>query len=152
MRTGPPTDNASHPLNFFRHRKDVLILSRHDWQLLHTRELDLTQDMGSILKVTVSPYNPIKGDKTAYEWEAKDGIHRIKMPPYCITHVEETKLCMLKYAKASGLSYLENILDSSNKILWDTFNIALRSGVSDCSVEIYISLLVRTETDGTEGA
>ncbi|SLM34575.1 hypothetical protein LPUS_03411 [Lasallia pustulata] len=110
------------------HRKDVLISSRHDWQLLHTRELDLTQDMGSILKVTVSRYDPIPGDKTAYEWEAKNGIHRIKMPPYCITHVEEAKLCMFRYAKESRLSYLENTLDSSNKILWDTFNIALRSG------------------------
>lgn len=94
--------------------------------------------MGSILKVTVSRYDPIPGDKTAYEWEAKNGIHRIKMPPYCITHVEEAKLCMFRYAKESRLSYLENTLDSSNKILWDTFNIALRSGVSDCSLEIYI--------------
>lgn len=132
VQTGPPSDNTSHPLNFFTHRKNLFVPSEKSRQLFQTRELYLTQDLGSTLKVAVSPYVPVPGDKTAYEWENEDGVHKMEMPRYCLSDVEEVKSRMLEYSYMSRLSYLQNLLDSSNKILWDTFEIALRSGVSGC--------------------
>lgn len=150
VQTGPPADDSTHPLNFFRHRKDVFVPSEGSYQLLQTRELYLTQDLGYTLKVAVSPYVPVPGDKTAYEWRTKDGVHKMEMPPYCLSNVEEIKLRMFEYTYVSGLSYLQNLLDSSNKILWDTFEIALRSGVSKCNLKTYISSLGHAETISSE--
>lgn len=150
VQTGPPSDDSTHPLNFFRHRKDVFVPSEESNQLFQTRELYLTQDLGSTLKVAVSPYVPIPGDKTAYEWTTKDGVQKMEMPPYCLSNVEEIKLRMFEYTYVSGLSYLQNLLDSSNKILWDTFEIALRSGVSGRNLKTYISSLEHAETISSE--
>ena len=53
----------------------------------------------------------------------------MEMPPYCIENIEEAKRSILAYAKTTRVSYLENLLDSSNPVLWDTFQVVLRSKV-----------------------
>ena len=132
MYTGPSPDNPNHPLNFSKHRKDVLELSDTEMQhLAQFKTIELTQDMGVTLKIDVSPYVPLAHDKTAYEWSTIDGPQRMEMPPYHIKNIEEAKRSILAYAKAARLSYLENLLDSSNSVLWDTFHVALRSKVGN---------------------
>ena len=130
MDAGPSPDNPRHPLNFSKHRKDVLAPSDNEMQhLARFKTIELTQDMGFSLNIVVSPYVPLAHDKTAYEWSTIDGPQRMEMPPYCIENIKEAKRSILAFAKAARLSYLENLLDSSNSVLWDTFHVALRSKV-----------------------
>lgn len=53
----------------------------------------------------------------------------MEMPHYSIESIEYAKKNILIHAQTARLAYLENLLDGSNSILWDTFNIALQSKV-----------------------
>ena len=131
LNTGPPLDVPNHPLNFSKHRKDVLALSAAEIQhSVQLRTIELTQDMGHVLEVTVAPFVPVPYDKTAYEWSTKDGSQRMEMPPYLIENIQDAKKSILIYAQKARLAYLENLLDNSNSILWNTFNTALQSKVA----------------------
>lgn len=82
---GPPTDNPGHPLNFSKHRRDILTLSGAEIdRKVRSQEVELTQDMGPVLKVLVSPYVPLPRDKTAYKWSSRGVTHRLEMPLYLI--------------------------------------------------------------------
>jgi len=137
--TGPPVDNPNHPLNFFKHRKDLWTII-DGVQDVESRTLMLTQDIGFVLKVKVSPFAPIPGDKTAYEWNSAEGPKKMEMPKYHISDIEEAKTQMIKYVMDSHFGYFDNLLDSSNEILMDTFSIAIRckvsptAGDSNCSI------------------
>lgn len=48
------------------------------------------------------------------------------MPHYYITNMDEAKKNMLEYNRRSSRLYLETLLDGSNGILWDTFQMAMR--------------------------
>jgi hypothetical protein len=95
--------------------------------------------MGNTLKVIVSPFVPLPSDKVAYEWDSMDGPQKMEMPTYHISDIEGAKLAMVKYATTSALLYIEGILDSSNVILWNAFNTAIR-----CNVSLRVPLVKET--------
>lgn len=86
---GPRIDNLGHPLNFSKHRRDILTLSGAEIdRKVRSQEVELTQDMGPVLKVLVSPYVPLPRDKTAYKWSSKGVTHRLEMSLYLIDNAE----------------------------------------------------------------
>lgn len=129
---GPPIDNPDHPLNFSTHRRDILTLSGTEIdRKVRLQEVELTQDMGPVLKVLVSRYVPLPRDKTAYEWSSRGVTHRLEMAPYLIGDAEAAKTSMLAYAQEARSCDFQKLLDSSNDLLWNTFRVALRSKVID---------------------
>jgi hypothetical protein len=94
-------------------------------------EITLTQEMGYSLKVAVCRYVPRPGEMTWYEWTSKTGVlHKEQMPLYCLKSRADTVSRLCEYAETSRLSYLGALLDGADRLIWDTFNIALRSQVS----------------------
>jgi hypothetical protein len=116
-------------LNFFKHRKDLWTII-NGVEGVESRILELTQEIGYTLEVKVSPFVPLPGDKTAYEWDSAEGPKRMEMPKYHISDIEEAKKQMIGYVRRSHLGYINNLLDSSNEILMETFNMAVRCKVS----------------------
>ena len=134
---GPPADNPDHPLNFFKHRRDLLKLSGTEYQhTVQSRIIELTQGAELALQISVSPYVPLPGDKTAYEWSTKDGTQCMEMPAYRIDDVEDAKARIRAYVQLARPVYLKAFLDGSNKLLWNTFDIAQRSKVSDQALKV----------------
>lgn len=89
--------------------------------------LELTQDMGKVLKIPVSGFTPAPGDKTGYSWTDGNGHPRtMEMPHYHVTDTKEVGRSVIEYVEESTHLYLESLLDSSNDILCDTFNLAMR--------------------------
>jgi hypothetical protein len=126
QHTGPPDDNPAHPLKFF---KDRLRQLPADDFFPDTRYVELTQGTGSVLKVTVSKFAPRPGDKTAYEWITPQGERRMEMLPYCISDIAEAEVNMRDYARQSTAEYLIKLVDRSNRIVVQTFNLAIKSKV-----------------------
>ena len=92
-----------------------------------TRELLLTQDLGSYSSVLVSEFRPVEGDKTSYTWKTNSGSSiTIEMPLYCLTSIEGTKAVMWKYLEDNGDKILEAILEYEKDIIWDTIRMATR--------------------------
>jgi len=86
--------------------------------------------MGPTLKVEVCLYKPAAEEIIWYEWTSESGdMHKEDMPPYCLKSRAETASRLCHYTKKSSLAYLAELLDGADRIVWDTFNIALRSHV-----------------------
>jgi hypothetical protein len=84
--------------------------------------------MGVVLTVSVAIFTPEPGDKTGYTWEDEHGLHTMEMPHFYIVKYREAMANMMQYIEDSRQHYLENLLDSSNKILWETFQMAIDMG------------------------
>lgn len=93
--------------------------------LTQPRQIQLAQGMGITLTVLVAIFKPEPGDKTAYTWEDENGAHSMEMPPFLIVNYQDAMKKMLHYIEESRQNYLDYLLDPSNPILWDTFQIAL---------------------------
>ncbi|KAI9775593.1 MAG: hypothetical protein M1839_000994 [Geoglossum umbratile] len=125
FRLRPPEDDP--PRNWTR-REDVYALKDNKALLARPRQIQLTQDMGVELTVSVATFTPEPDDKTAYEWEDSRGVHTMEMPHFFIVQYGEAMDNMMKYVEDSRQHYLDNLLDSSDKILWDTFQMAIDMG------------------------
>lgn len=87
--------------------------------------VELTQDIGHVLTVAVSPFVPTATDKTGYTWTDHGGSHTMEMPCYQLMDQAETLASIQEYIKKHGWCYF-NTIDSSCPILWDTFQLALQ--------------------------
>lgn len=84
--------------------------------------LELTQDgVGEILTMSVSRYNPLPGDKTAYEGYGKDGPYRLDIPPCSIKDFEQARRSILEYIDRAKVIHVQKLVDQNNDILWTTF-------------------------------
>jgi hypothetical protein len=134
-------------LNFFKHRKNLWTVTQ-ERPFLEKRTLFLTQGMGYTLEVQVSPFVPLPGDKTAYEWESAEGPKRMAMPEYHISNIEDAKNQMIDYVTRSHMIYIGNLIDSSNEILLDTFNMAKHCKVGRTAISAILFTHIVTEAHG----
>jgi hypothetical protein len=104
--------------------------------------------MGVTLEVQVSRFVPLPGDKTAYEWDSAEGAKRMAMPEYHISKIADAKDQMIEYVKWSHMAYIINLLDSSNEILLDTFNMAVRCKVSSTAISAILFTHIVAEAHG----
>jgi hypothetical protein len=84
--------------------------------------------MGVVLTVSVAVFTPEPCDQTGYTWEDEHGLHTMEMPQFYIVRYDEAMTNMMQYIEDSRQHYLDNLLDSSNKILWETFQMAIDMG------------------------
>jgi hypothetical protein len=104
--------------------------------------------MGYTLEVQVSPFVPLPGDKTAYEWESAEGAKRMAMPEYHISNIEDAKDQIIEYVKRSKMIYIGSLLDDSNEILLNTFNMATRCKVGSTAILAILFTHIVTEAHG----
>ncbi|KAF2761733.1 hypothetical protein EJ05DRAFT_183377 [Pseudovirgaria hyperparasitica] len=121
FRLGPPTDNSSHPLNFFRHRSNVFNVTNDP--LAETLNIELTQDVGCSLHLKVSRFAADPNDKLAYEGNTRGVPYRLEMPPYCIGDIAAAERSIVQYMIQAKGSYFLQFLDKSNSLLRMTFDI-----------------------------
>ena len=130
-------DNPNHPLSFINRRRDILALSGAEKEnTVQSRMIELTQNTELVLQISVSPYVPLPYDKMAYEWSTKYGTHCMEMPAYLIDNVEDAKARICVYAQKVRPYHLLALLDSSNRLLWNTFDIVQRSKVSKQALKV----------------
>ncbi len=127
--TGPGRDNPAHPLMFIKSRKDVLMLDDNGIQH-KMRTVELTQERGSLLKVSVSQFIPLEEDKTAYEWMTPRGVEKMEMSPYCIVDMDRAVSSMKAYVRECTGLHLKTPRNSSNRMISETFEFAGKLNVS----------------------
>lgn len=101
------------------------LLGKHDEQIIVT----LTQDFGEEfnLHLAVSRFDPGPGDRTAYFWTDKAGNQcRKEMPPYFISDRAGAREATYDFLVNARSFYLDSLLANSNRLIWSTFEAALR--------------------------
>ena len=58
----------------------------------------------------------------------------MEMPEYHISNIKDAKDQMIEYVNRSHMRYIGNLLDSSNEILLETFNMAARCKVGSTTI------------------
>lgn len=90
-----------------------------------SRKILLTQETGFLLEVKVARFIPEPGDAVSYGWVDGGGHQReLKMPPYYICDMPHALQSMQDYALVSSDSYIADLLDGTNPIIWKTFETA----------------------------
>jgi hypothetical protein len=88
-------------------------------------EIQLTQDMGSVMSVAVCRYVPLERDTTGYSWTDVSGtLQTMEMPPICIASWQDAKAAAISYAKGSMNLLLKSLLESCDPLTRDTFIMA----------------------------
>lgn len=88
------------------------------------------------MKVTVRRFVPEFDDKLAYKWlpsgiarpyrfasVEEPGAQKLEISPYAMVSIEETTLALREYIDMSVLMYLNDVIDKSEPVLAQTFNI-----------------------------
>jgi hypothetical protein len=94
------------------------------------RFVDITQDYGSSrarITVCVKEYIPQEGDVQTYAWFDGGVKKTLSVPPFALVVLNLTSEHMRLYIDRFGTTYIEDIIDDSNQILWRTFEIAHRT-------------------------
>ncbi|KAM5343252.1 hypothetical protein ACJ41O_014218 [Fusarium nematophilum] len=95
-----------------------------------SRVLFLTQGIGegmeTFLSVTVSRFDPKRGDRTTYFWTDPDGNPReMEVPPYFISDLEEAKHNIRRFVHEVRSTYIDTLHGDSNPLIRQTFQAAL---------------------------
>ncbi len=91
------------------------------------RTIQLTQEIGLILSVTVQRFVPDPSDTTGYSWKDQGGNDRkMEMPPYYICDMYQALLSMCDYGQRSSQIYIEELLNGANPIMERMFAQAVR--------------------------
>ena len=122
---GPPEDD---PERNWTRREAVFTLQDDKALLARPRQIQLTQDLGAVLTVSVAMFTPEPSDKTAYQWEDGHNVHTMEMPHFYIVQYDEAVANMRKYIEESKHGCLASLLDPSEKILWESFQMAVDMG------------------------
>ena len=102
-----------------------LQLSRPSGVSRISQTLIITQEIGVILRVTVSRFHPEPNDATGYAWHDSEGNTQImEMPPYYISDMSQALVNIQEYGDLSCSLYIQSLLDGTNPIIWKTFQAA----------------------------
>jgi hypothetical protein len=88
--------------------------------------LEITQDYGLPLTLSVSEFIPIEGDQTSYIWTMDGAEIELAMPCYAITNIPETKAAIEAYMDKNLVRYVDYFIGRAGILVWDTFQIAMR--------------------------
>lgn len=89
------------------------------------RTIIVTEDLGTIVTLTVSRFHPQSGDATGYPWHDKEGIPKIlDMPPYYISDMSQPVVGIQAYERSSCVPCLKSLLAGANPIVRKTIQAA----------------------------
>ena len=93
---------------------------------VNVKVIEITQDAGEPLRVSVSEFIPVEGDETSYKWEFGGIETELAMPCFAITNIAQTKAALEAYIVQNLSSFVEHFLANSSTIIWHTFQMAMR--------------------------
>lgn len=95
------------------------------WTQSKTKVLEFAQDSNSVLKLEVREFMP-----TADELLSDDTRgNKMYSIPWAIADPDEAARAINLYINRYFVAYLDNILDDSNRLVWDVFHWAVRLSV-----------------------
>jgi hypothetical protein len=105
------------------------------------KRLELTHDHGNVVCLYVQEFTPVVGDQTSYTHKLKDGsLLTLEMPCYALAQLSDTKTALNEYVDKSLIAYLEDHIDDSDFLIWETFHLAIKRA---CWQEVGTNLSIK---------
>lgn len=93
------------------------------------KSVELTHNLGHNLTVYVSTFVPQiadepGNDKVSHRWTDSVGTHYLKMPPYCLANLKQSKINMRQYLRHTRDVSL-SMVEGTNDLTWHTIQRAI---------------------------
>jgi hypothetical protein len=98
-----------------------------NWRSPEVKTILVTQDRGSsAFKLHVKEFIPMEGDRLQKDW-MHNGVRKVrKLPPYAIADIRAATKEIQNFVDNNAASYIEDDLDESDKLIWNTYSMAFR--------------------------
>jgi hypothetical protein len=109
-----------------------------EWRSQEVKTIEITQDLGGAsYKLRVREFVPVDGDALARSWVTGGVTKYYECPPYAIVDMEQAGVEYMQYVDNNIATAIESEIDETNKLLWNTYSMALRySGFAEVSLDI----------------
>jgi hypothetical protein len=120
-------DQTSPNLRRTRRWRTMKLYDITNWRSPLVKTISVTQDRGSsAFQLHVKEFVPVEGDRLLKDW-MHNGVRKVRrLPPYAIADIRVATRELQHFVDTNAASYIEDDLDDTDKLLWNTYAMAFR--------------------------
>src|SRR6202000_2059263 len=88
----------------------------------------------SFYQLEVQKFVPIVGDSLSKCWIKNGALMWCNIPPYAIVDLEKAAQARWQFLKENVLTYLRDSIKDADKLIWTTYQQAIRHATSEAKV------------------
>lgn len=126
--------------------KDSVMDDIGNWESSQVRTIRVTEGYtGKSVRLQVRQFRPQEGDKVKRSWVAKNGTkHEVRIPAFAIVNLDDAKAEFDQYIKIGLVDCCHHLLGSRDKLLWQTYSLAIKTAQDPLTPATEKSLLIST--------
>ncbi|KAG7293360.1 hypothetical protein NEMBOFW57_003408, partial [Staphylotrichum longicolle] len=126
--------------------KDSVMDDIGNWASSQVRTIRVTEGYtGQSVRLQVRQFKPQEGDKVKRSWVSRNGTkHEVNIPAFAIVNLDDAKAEFDQYIKIGLVDCCHHLLGSRDKLLWQTYSLAIKTAQDPATPPAEKSLLIST--------